>query len=203
MNKPFLNHTSREKILITLFPAAIVLAVYSVIFAVPMQHNKADLYKQLVYQQGIAVPPIAAENSLLRLKSEKQDLESLEQQLTDAKTQIRELSQSWRAGTSRLGTLEMVSELMRDFNLSIVSQGDDDGTVVSQYVEDLFQLIDQQEPDDPIIFWQVEITGSYFSVVDFLTAVDQQVKHIVPIGLSMQSESSDSSQNSWTIVFAI
>ena len=168
-----------------------------------MQSANRNLTSELQRQQSIAVSPVAAESTLQLLKNEKQSLEKLELELENSKDQIRELSQSWRAGTSRLETLEKVSALMHDFNLSIVSQGREDETIVSQYIQDLFQLIDKQEPNDPIVFWQVEVTGAYFSIVDFLTAVDEKTKHIVPIGISMDADATDAAKKKWTIVFAI
>ena len=47
----------------------------------------------------------------------------MRKRVSNSKEQIRELSQSWRSRKSRLETMEKITELMRDYNLSIRVQG--------------------------------------------------------------------------------
>ncbi len=188
--------------LLMLFPAAIILAIYSVLVAVPLQNTKSELEAEFVRQQNAAVSRIDADNSLQVLTNERQSLERLKKRISTSKQQIRELSQSWRSRKSRLETIEKISELMRDYNLSIDSMGDEEGMIVSTYLRELFQIMDNQSNDDPVEFWQVKVTGAYFEVADFLAAVDTTAKKIVPIGITMEPDES-SSRKKWTIVFVI
>ena len=99
--------------------------------------------------------------------------------------------------------MRKISEMMRDHNLSIVRQGDEETIVVSNYLRELFLIMDQQSLADPIEFWEVEVQGAYFEVANFLAAVNRTVKTIIPIGITMESESPGSSRKNWTIVFVI
>lgn len=204
MKPEFLKDESRrEQFLLVLFPAALILAVYSVLFAVPMQHQKSKIETEFVQQRTAAVSMENANISRHNLAIEKESLERMRKRVSNSKQQIRELSQGWRIRKSRLETLEKITELMRDYNLSIVSQGGDESVVVSSYLQDLFQMMDEQAMLDPVEFWPVEVKGAYFDVLEFLTDVDTLAKSIIPVAITMGPESPGSSHKTWTIVFVI
>lgn len=204
MNLDFLKEDSRrEQFLLMLFPAALILAVYSVLFAVPMHQQKNKIETEYVQQRNAAVSIESASVSRRNLAIERESLERMRKRVSNSKQQIRELSQGWRSRKSRLETLEKITELMRDYNLSIVSQGGDESVVVSAYLQDLFQMMNEQAVLDPVEFWPVEIKGAYFDVLEFLTDVDTLAKSIIPVAITMQPESPGSSQKTWTIVFVI
>ena len=200
---PLKHNSKREQFLLMLFPAAIVLAIYSVLFAVPLGGERSRV--EAVYQQQklSAVSEDAAQSAAQSLRSEKVSLERMRKRVSQSRQQIRDLSVGWRSGKSRLDTLEKITELMRDYNLSIVSQGGDDGVVVSTYLKDLFAKMDEQSLGDPIAFWPVEIKGAYFDVLEFLTDVNVLAKSIIPVAIQMQPEPAEGSQRTWTIVFVI
>lgn len=197
------DDSKREQFLLTLFPAAIILAVYSVMFAVPLRQEQIKIEAEFVKQQSAAVSSENAMISRRNLETEKKSLERMKKRVSSSKLQIRELSQGWRSRKSRLETLEKITELMRDYNLSIVSQGGDDNVVVSSYLQDLFQMMNEQSVQEPVEFWPVEVKGAYFDVLEFLTDVNTLAKSIIPVSITMQPESPGSSQKTWTIVFVI
>jgi hypothetical protein len=127
----------------------------------------------------------------------------MRKRVSSSKQQIRELSQGWRSRKSRLETLEKITELMRDYNLSIVSQGGDESVVVSSYLQDLFKMMNDQAALEPVEFWPVEVKGAYFDVLEFLADVDTLAKSIIPVAITMGPEAPGSSQKTWTIVFVI
>jgi hypothetical protein len=196
------NHSARERILLALFPSAIVLAIYSVFWAVPLQRTKTSLKREFVHQQSVAVSPREALDSMRVLNDEKQILERMRQRVQMSQLQIREMSESWRSRDSRLETLEKISELMEDYNLSIVSQGDREGVIVSGFLGDLFQMMDSQSLRGPIEFWQVRVVGTYIEVADFLAEVNKNAQKIIPVGITMDAETQGSTRKNWTIVFA-
>lgn len=203
MNATVSKHSRREQFLLAVFPAAIVLAIYSVIFAIPLQSTQSGLVNELRQQESVAVRPATADHALKQLLDEQAHVDRLKNQIDQSSLEIDMLTQSWRDEQSRLETLERISELMRDFDLSIVSQGDESESILSQYTRELFELMDQRNTEDPMVFWQVEVKGTYFSVIEFLTAIDNTAQSIVPIGITMQSDETNASQKTWKIVFAI
>ena len=197
------NGNQRERFLLTLFPAAIVLAIYSVVFALPLQRTKATLEAEYVQLNATSVSNESAELASELLASEREGLDRLKKKVADSRQQIREQSQSWRSRASRLETLEKISELMRDHNLTIVSQGSEEIATLTNYLRNLFQIVDRQFPDDPVQFWQVKVQGTYFEVSNFLHAVSSSAKQIIPIGITMVSDPSGGTRKNWTISFAI
>jgi len=195
------DDSKREQALLTLFPAALILAIYAVVFALPMRQTKSAIEAEYMKQKLVSVAPETTLISRKNLENEKESLERINKRVANSKPQIRELSQSWRSQKSRLETLEKITELMRDYNLSIVSQGGDSGVVVSSYLQDLFLMLNEQAVLNPVEFWPVEIKGAYFDVLEFLTDVDTLAKSIIPVAVTMKPESEGSSQKTWTIVF--
>jgi hypothetical protein len=197
------DDSNREQFLLMLFPAALILAIYSVMFAVPLRQQKSVIETEYRQATQAGVSETAAALSRQHMGNEKDSLERLRNRVATSKQQVRELSQGWRSRKSRLETLGKITELMQDYNLSIVSQGGDDSVAVSSYLQDLFQMINEQAVQDPVEFWPVEIKGAYFDVLEFLTDVDTLAKSIIPVAITMQPESEGSSQKTWTIVFVI
>lgn len=197
----FTDNSKREQFLLMLFPAALVLAIYSVVFAVPMRQTKSAIEAELEREKSTAVSASAAQVSARQLAAEKESLLKLQNRVVESKRKIRELSTQWRR-SSRLETLEKITELMRDYNLSIVSQGSDESVAVSEYLMALFEKMNEQSVADPVEFWPVEIKGAYFDMLEFLSDVKQLAKTSIPISITMKPEVEGSSQLTWTIVFA-
>ena len=197
------DNSKREQFLLMLFPAALILAIYSVLFAVPAHSKKAKIEAEYVPQSQSSVSVATAEISKENLSNAQESLERLRNRVSNSKQQIRELSQGWRSRKGRLETLEKITELMRDYNLSIVSQGGKDSVVVSSYLQDLFRMMDEQAAQEPVEFWPVEVKGAYADVLVFLTDVNTLAKSIIPVTITMKPESEGSTQKTWTIVFVI
>jgi hypothetical protein len=197
------ENSNREQFLLMLFPAALILAIYSVMFAVPLRQQKSRIEAEYLQAKQAGVSETAAALSKQNMVIEKDSLERLRNRVSMSKQQIRELSQGWRSRKSRLETLEKITELMRDYNLSIVSQGGGESVVVSSYLQELFQMMNESAVQDPVEFWPVQVKGAYFDVLEFLTDVDTLAKSIIPVADNMKPESEGSSQKTWTIVFVI
>lgn len=196
------DNSKREQFLLMLFPAALVLAIYSVVFAVPMQQRKANIEAEYLQETATAVSASEAAFSAQQLATEKEGLLKLQNRVKESKQKIRDLSTKWRSRSSRLETLEKITTLMRDYNLSIVSQGSDESVEVSEYLMSLFEKMNEQSVVDPVEFWPVEVKGAYFDMLEFLTDVNQLDKNSIAISITMKPEAEGSSQLTWTIVFA-
>lgn len=196
------DNSRREQMLLMLFPAALVLAIYSVAFAVPMRQERARIDAEYLLEQTSAVSPEAAKLSAEHLAAEKESLQRVQQRVESAKEKIREMCTGWRSRSSRLDTLEKITLLMRDYNLSIVSQGSDESVAVSEYLTELFEKMNAQSVVDPVEFWPVEVKGAYFDMLDFLTDVNL-LANIIPVSITMKPGVEGSTQQTWTIVFVI
>lgn len=196
------DNSQREQFLLTLFPAALVLAIYSVVFAVPMRQEKSMIESELAREKSTAVSQEQADRSKRQLATEKEGLLKLQNSVSESKQNIRDLSTQWRSRSSRLEQLEKITSLMREYNLSIVSQGSDDTVAVSKYLTDLFDQMNEQSTEDLVEFWPVEVKGAYFDMLEFLTDVNLLAKNSIPISITMTPEEEGGSQLTWTIVFA-
>lgn len=200
---PLKDNSKREQFLLMLFPAALILAVYSVVFAIPLRQEKSKIEAEYNTAMQASVSEDAAQLSKQYLENEKESLERLRTRESNSKEQIRELSQSWRSRKSRLDTFKKITELMRDYNLSIVSQGGTESMTVSSYMRDLFEMMNEQASQEPVEFWPVEVKGAFFDVLKFLTNVNTDAKSIIPVSITMKPDPENKSQKTWTIVFVI
>lgn len=196
------DNSQRERFLLTLFPSALVLAIYSVVFAVPMRQEKSLIESELAREKSTAVSQEQADFSKRQLAIEKEGLLKLQNSVAESKQNIRDLSTQWRSRSSRLEQLEKITSLMREYNLSIVSQGSDDSVAVSKYLTDLFDQMNEQSTEDLVEFWPVEVKGAYFDMLEFLADVNLLAKNSIPISITMMPEEDGGSQLTWTIVFA-
>ena len=201
--KLFKDDSRREQFLLMLFPAALILAIYSVLFAVPLGQQRSTIETKYLTAKQSSVSAEAAENSRKNLSNEKQSLDRVRNRVSKSKEQVRELSQGWRSRISRLETFEKITELMRDYDLSIVSLGSSESVVVSSHLQELFEIMNKQAVLDPVEYWPVQVKGNYFDVLEFLTNVDTVTQSIVPVSITMQPDSEGSLQKTWTIVFVI
>lgn len=195
------ENTKREQFLLMLFPAAIVLAIYSIVFAVPLSRELTSVEIEYRREEAKAVSEADAEFSARQLATEKEGLLKLQNRVAASKQDIRDLATQWRSSSSKLETLEKITELMRDYNLSIVSQGSDESVAVSEYLTALFDKMNEQSVLDPVEFWPVEVKGAYFDMLEFLTDVNLLAKNSIPVSITMQPETEGSTQHTWTIVF--
>ena len=194
------QNSKRENFLLGIFPAAIVIAVYSILFVLPTQKDRVRLSADLEKAQSSAVPSSVAEVSRQAAQSERMRLVSLKQSSAQATQQVASLCADWKTANRRLDGLETITTLMRDFNLSILSQGRDDGATVSTYQQDLFRMFNSRNPLDPVELWNVKVNGSYTEVANFLIQIGKSGSDFIPVALTMEGPSRE---KTWSIVFAI
>ncbi len=194
---------SREQFLLVLFPAAILLAVYSVFVAIPGQQRLRAEQAKLQLTQAQAVTPADAENSLGQLENAQQSLQRMKSSVSSNREQVRALSQAWRRTDNRLATFQLITEKLRYHDLSVVFQGYMTEVDISEYHQKLIELINRQEPEIAVEFWQIELKGSFLNVTEFLESIDGDPLGIIPVAIAMKSSSDPREPKSWTIVFLI
>ena len=193
----------REQFLLVLFPAAILLAVYSVFVAIPGQQRLRNEQAKLQLTQAQAVTPAEAESSLAQLESTQQSLQRMKTSVSHNREQVRALSQAWRRTDNRLATFQLITEKLRYHDLSVVFQGYMSEVDISEYHQKLIELINRQEPEIAVEFWQIELKGSFLNVAEFLESIDGEQLGIIPVAIAMKSSSDPRDPKSWTIVFLI
>ncbi len=195
--------TVREQRLLVLLPAALILALYTFIIAIPRQRDLSYTSAKLNQFKQIAVKQIDAENSRIKLLNEQKALKALQENLVQNQKDIRQISEDWRRQESRLDAVQRLTELMEEFKLSISTQDYQENPKLTPYFTELTQIINRQFPETPLEFWQVELEGRYLDVTNFLAAVKNSDIQTVPLMLSMTAAESGNGQNHWIITFMI
>ncbi len=198
------NSNQRERYLLMLFPTALILAIYSVFFAYPYQQAHRAQLRSFRTAQETATSVAEANSARDQLESSRQSLNRLKSKIQSSQQAIQERGNSWRNLDDRLDTFQQVTEALFAHNLSVVYQGYTIEPTISNYYKNLAAIIDRQLPEQKLEYWEVEVQGTYPDMTKFLMAINDQKMNIIPLTISMKSDSqSTASFKSWKIVFLI
>ena len=196
--------TGRERFLLMLFPAALVLAIYSVFFAYPLQNQYARALGEYRVAQAAAPRPADVLMAKRQLADTREALRRLKAKLKTGQQRLQELGADWRNLDNRLETIQQVTELLRQYDLSVVFQGYVEEPAIPEYFQDLTQMIDRHSNQPPLEFWQIEVKGSYPDMTRFLTQLCEDRQDIVSLILSMSPiEEASTADKKWIIIFLI
>jgi len=195
--------STREKFLMTLLPAALILAAYAFFVAIPKQKNYRLQKNKISKARASAVSIEAADQSRARLQQATNASRKLDRRNAAALAKIRMLCGRWKNRDSQISAVQDITALMEQFNLSISSQGYQADPKLTEYMQQLTRKIDQQLDALPLEFWQVELQGTYVDVTNFLTAIETQKSKTFAVSLSMKASESKNGRHSWTILFVI
>jgi hypothetical protein len=195
--------STREKFLMTLLPAALILAAYAFFVAIPKQKNYRLQKNKISKARASAVSIEAADQSRARLQQVTNASRKLDRRNAAALAKIKTLCSRWKNRDSQISAVQDITALMEQFNLSISSQGYQADPKLTEYLQQLTRKIDQQLDAMPLEFWQVELQGTYMDVTNFLTAIEAQQSKTFAVSLSMKASESKNGRHSWTILFVI
>jgi hypothetical protein len=193
----------REQWLLVLFPAALILAVYSVFSVIPAHRQLQGKQSQVQIAQVNAVTAFDAGQSLANLEQARLSLQRLKSNIASNRESLQRISQEWRRIDNRLATFQQITEMMRYHDLSVVFQGYMDELELSTYNQELIDILNRQDPSSSLEYWQIEMQGSFMSVTQFLDSINSQQLGVIPVSVSMKVSPQDANEKSWTIVFLI
>jgi hypothetical protein len=197
------NPKRRERLLLVLFPAALVLAGYSVFVVIPSQKQLRDQQAKFEVAKAQAVSLQDAELSQAQLEQTKLGLQRLKATVAGNREKLKHLGQGWRRTDSRLATFQQITEMLRLHDLSVVFQGYMSELNVSAYNHELVDIIARQDPQNGLKYWQIELQGSFPNVTKFLDSINSEQLGIIPVSVTMKPSSKKPSDQTWTIVFLI
>lgn len=199
-----MNSSSREKLLVSLLPAAVVLALYAFLFALPAQSSYQKKLVELEKARRTSVDESAAELSRSHLELARNGLKRLNEQVRSDRDQIAILGKQWSSGDARLPAVQQVTELLDQFRLSIVSQDFEKEPVLSEYLKDLETTVKKYSVgEENLEYWQIELAGSYMDMMKFLQEIKTSGMRAFPVTISMKASETGDGIHTWTVVFVV
>ena len=192
--------TSRNRLAL-LAPIAVILVGYAVFFAIPMQRNLGVMNSRLDTARLTATTLADADSARNHLQQTQDSVQKLNKQLDDDRHAMKTIGQTIRSPDARLETAQLVTEILQQFNLSIVNQTFDSDVAFSLYLTELIERINNLNVDSPLEFWEIEMSGSYSDVTRFLGEVRGSGMRTFPIQLEMSA--AVNGEHRWVIVFVI
>jgi len=194
----------REQRLLDILPAALILAAYSFLIALPMQQRLQSKIKHLRVSQKTSVDQRAADQSLQQLTTAQMNLERLKERMARDRQKIIERSQSWRKPEDQLQTVHLLTSMLGDYNLSIVSQEFEVNPKLSNYFQEITEVINSYSPQaPPLEFWKIQLEGEYNDVRKFLGTIDIDTMCTFPVAITMTASGLNDGLHKWTILFVV
>ena len=195
---------SRERFLLSLLPAAIVLAAYAMIFAIPAQNTWRAKSAELANTRLTAVDDASASISRSNVELAQSGLQRLNEQIRLDREQIAFMGEQWSSGDARLPTVQEVTELLQQFNLSIVKQNFEKEPKLSVYLKELETIVKKHSAEEENLeYWQIELAGSYSDMMKFLQQIKDSGMRTFPVTISMKASEDGDGVHTWTVVFVV
>jgi len=198
------KYSRREQRLLDILPAALILVIYSFFFALTKQQKIQEKYVELENTRSTSVDQNAADQAREDLSRAKINLDRLRKRTVSDRLKIKQQSQTWRNPDARLNTVQEITEMLGQYNLSIVSQDYELDPQISEYFRTLTNHINSQSPSaPPIEYWKIELEGGYNDVKSFLAAIDLERMKTFPLTVNMIASDSNDGLHKWTILFVV
>jgi hypothetical protein len=190
--------------LLNLMPAAIVLALYAFLLAIPAQRNYRAMRQEFASVQETAVDKEAARQSLKDLQAAEAGVARLNEQIRKDRQQIALLGHQWSNSSDRLSIVQQVTELLQQFNLSILKQEFQEQPPLSDYLQDLERIVIKHAGENETVeYWRIELSGGYPDMLRFLQQVKISGLRTFPLTLTMQASQTGDGIHTWSVVFVV
>ena len=195
---------SRERVLLNILPAALVLAVYAFLLAMPIQKEHQITRTKFDAAKSLAVPESVADQSRQNLELAQAGLTKLNTQIKIDREQISFLGKQWSNGDARLTTVQQVTELLQQFNLSIVKQEFEESPSLSSYLKNLEEIVGKYSNEDETHdYWRIELAGGYPDMMKFLFEIKSSGLRTFPLTLTMTASEQNDGIHTWSVVFVV
>ncbi|HMP78336.1 MAG TPA: hypothetical protein PKD54_02680 [Pirellulaceae bacterium] len=194
---------SREQPLLWLFPAALVLAGYAFGIALPAQREQSRQATRLESLQTRGIDQDLVEMTQTGLEMTRREVGLLKTRLDSQQERLRTLSLGWRSQESRLETVREITKLAKEHNLSVLTQQFETKQQLSEYLQRVVQMMEQQTPDARLEYWQVQLGGRYRDMSHFLSALDTSRVKMIPVLVTMKASAANDGNHLWTVVFIV
>ncbi len=194
---------SREQPLLWLFPAALVLAVYAFGIALPTQRLQSRRAAHLETLRARGIDQELTEMTQSGLELARREVGILKTRLVSQQERLRSLSLGWRSQESRLETVHQITKLAKEHNLSVLTQQFETKQQLSEHLQRVVQLMEQQTPQAPLEYWQVQLGGRYRDMSQFLSALDTSRVKMIPVLVTMKASAANDGNHLWTVVFIV
>ncbi len=196
--------TGRERILLSILPAALVLGLYAFLFAIPEQKIHQQKSLELKAAQAKAIDKSVAEMSRSNVELVRAGLKRQTEQTRSDRESITYHGKQWSNGNDRLSNVQQLTELLAQFRLSIVKQDFQAEPQLSGYHSELRDIVMSHTATDELLeYWQIELAGSYGDMLKFLNEINHSGLRTVPVAVSMQASTANDGVHSWTLVFVV
>ena len=197
-----MNHSPREKWLLTAMPTAMVLLAYSFWFYRPKQNEINQLRENLASARQEAVSENELQAAQTRLQLAQQKRRKMTEQIRWHDQSARELVQSLGRNRERFRVVERIEELLRKNNVVLLAQAPVERQPLSQqhlgFLADLRKWAGHSELE----YRQLKMAGSYGDVKTVLEELAQSDSLVLP--LSLRAHKSQQQQGlEWELVLVM
>ncbi|HEY5313450.1 MAG TPA: hypothetical protein VIK18_13075 [Pirellulales bacterium] len=194
--------TNREKMLVLVFPAILILGVYS--FKLRGFRDRLTGARNSVAAAQKSLPaPVAVQTEQRRIGELNRQLADVEKQSGDWEQQWHELQASRGVDSrARIEAIEGLTALLNRNRLALQEGGPADkgeSTRLPKELEEVVKLLAEKKTEVRPQLWRVRFIGRYADVLDALEELQTAEPLVVPVHLQMTNASLATDQRSWTL----
>jgi hypothetical protein len=194
--------TNREKVLVLVFPAILILGVYGLKLS-GIRTRLTAATASLESAKKSVPAPAAVQAEQIRIADLNRQLADVEKQTADWDQQWHEL-QATRAVDShaRIEAIEGLTALLNRNRLDLQEGGPaeaNESARLPKELDEVIKLLAEKKTEVRPQLWRVRFTGRYADVLDALEELQTAEPLAVPVHLQMTNASLETDQRSWTL----
>ena len=194
--------TNREKMLMLILPAALILGLYSFkLSGLRTRHAGAEAARAAA-QKTTPAPA--------QFQAERKRIAELNQELADVENQNRDWNVKWRKlqhdrstdSTLRIEAIEDLTALLNHNRLTLIdeepAEGNDAGKL-PMALERVATLLKEKNPEVKTQLWRVRFDGRYEDVLRALEELSETEPLAIPVHLQMGEAKLSTETRHWTL----
>jgi len=204
-----MNSANREKWVRVFLPAASIFCLYALVNATQsgdMKQLKADLAEA----KKTAISEDMLATSHLGLSDARKELENLQNEIDDVKDLLEQASSSL-SSESMADQLIVIDRICGELSIAVIKRGDADNSKLGKLTRESTRELEDILPDGAVQYQQMELTGTYASMVEFMQRLPKAVPGVIPLSVELVDGASGktakvtlrSNERMWRVVFAI
>jgi len=208
--------TSRDKLLLAILPAILIIAVYGWI----LSSNPRDALKTAKKEYETAMKNQPSLGSLTEQEVKLDSLRKKKQVITSETKQLRDtvegMKDRWLQSHNSTETIAQLTDLLNRNGLVLIDEGPEEGGAkltgrLSTMMNQVANSVSNKSQQSPMIIpmqsqtnrgatlWKVRFIGRYIDVIAALHEISESDTLIIPVSISMEEVSGEGTVRSWTL----
>lgn len=192
--------TEREKFLIQILPAVLVVLVYALFFHRPQQRHLATIQKQLAEAKPATAESVEGiKSQLTAARQANNDLKSRAEELRGT---IERIHDGLQSPDRRFEAIDRMNQLVTRHDITLISQKTLDRPVLPKKIESALQQIERQAGLQKMEYVELSLRGNFARIDRLVADLLRELTTAFPVSLDLDA-TDPTSPPTWNLVLAL